>query len=325
MKSRKLSLIFLGVFIALFLLSIAISAKWIKFSPEKASENFENKQLIIKKSTLNIKEGNAIVTNIWLENEEKLDKFAESNIKYLFVDVGEIDSKGKLTTPENEITDFLTEIRSYEQDKRHDFILLPYTEIIIGETYDLSQEFANGLVDEYSYLTKLGFDGVHVDVEAIPFSERQEYLKLLERIRDRIGQGKLITVYSGSYSENPSEWEWNDEFYREVSNRADIIAMPGYDTGLDTDDEYWNYVKNQVEFVEREELSAKFLFSVPTHKQNPETIENSLRFFSESENSQGNSNSGNSQSRFIGIAIFAEWTTDEHEWKVFEDFTKKNT
>ncbi len=316
MNNKSLSLrIITGTFIILLLAFVLIflSKSFSKDSTEDFKENYKE---TITRPLLNLEKSNGIVTNIWLENEEQLEKFTQEDIKYLFVDVGGLDSQGKITTPENEITNFLSLIKNFEGKKGHDFVVLPYTEIIINKDYSLdSGIFTDNLVKEHSRLVDLGFDGVHIDVEAVPFSQRDEYLEFLEKLDKSIGNEKLITVYAGSYNENPNIWEWEPEFYRNVANRVDLITIPGYDFGLEDEEQYKNYVKNQIEFIENKEWNSKFMFAIPTHKKEPETIDNALDAFSDIKLSE-------TESRFIGIAIFAEWTTDEKEWEIFENYLK---
>ena len=84
------------------------------------------------KDKIAVENSNGIITNIWLEGNGKLDNFKKNNIIYLFVDVGNIDDKGNLLTSDEEINNFIDFINSYEENNNYDFILLPYTEAIIG-------------------------------------------------------------------------------------------------------------------------------------------------------------------------------------------------
>ncbi|MEM3113232.1 MAG: hypothetical protein QXI33_02295 [Candidatus Pacearchaeota archaeon] len=257
----------------------------------------------------NQKNSNGIVTNIWFHDKEKLNLFKNNNIRYLFVDVGNIDSNGNLLTKNPEIREFIDFIENYEEKNNYDFILLPYTEVIL-ENYEFNEIFQDNLAQTYYYLSVSGFDGAHVDIEAIPIEKRDEYINFIELLRGKM-RNKIISVYPGLISEDQNEWEWNLEFYHKVYEIVDLITIGSYDTGL-KDNEYRTYIKDQINTINAN-FEGKFMFIAPTHKEYPETIDNSLFIFK--------SNYKNSEkSAFIGIGMFAEWTTDEEEWKVFEKY-----
>jgi len=298
-----LSLLFIIAFIFSLQLSMEDSLE------ENSIENYEKK---IIRPPLNLEKNNGIVTNIWFEDKKQLEKFVENDIKYLFVDVGDIDKNGKLITEENELRHFLDFIGEFEKEMGYDFMLLPYNEIIIenSEIYDFTKDFTNNIVNNHKRLIGLGFDGAYIDVEAIPFDKRNDYLKFLEKLDEVIGNEYILAVSSGSLDEKPNIWEWEPTFYTAVSDRTDIILISSYDFNLKDKEEYQTYVKNQIKSIASKEWGANFMFIAPTHKQWPETIENSLDVFNSEILKYPNN-------EFIGITIFAEWTTDNREWESF--------
>lgn len=255
---------------------------------------------------------NAIVTNIWLNDVSKLDKFKQNNIKYLIVDVGDTSLNGQIITPKNEIIDFIDFINKYEKESRYDFNLLPYSEIVLDKYNLETSDFQNNLIEDYIYLNKIGYDGILIDIEKIPLDQRIEYLNFLDKIKNALPQKSIISVYSGQLSDSPNEWEWSPRFMKEVSDKVEIISFGAYDTGLKTNEEYISYIKDQIIKINLLNLNAKFLFGLPTHKNSPETIENAIRAFNEFSSLKENN--------FIGLTIFAEWTTDDSEWRVFEKY-----
>lgn len=257
----------------------------------------------------NITSTNGIVTNIWL-HQSKLEKLQENQIKYLFVDIGDISPQGKIKTAPEEIAQFLESVRKYEKFNNYNFIILPYTEIILGK-YSLSEEFKLNLIKEYQNLINLGFNGAFVDIEKIPLNEKQDYLSFIEKLNKNIPQNSILAVYSGHLNDkDANEWEWDFNLYNAVASKADLIIMPGYDASFKQESSYISNIENQMKKIEEMPASkAKFMLGVPTHKQYPETLKNSLYAYK---------NHAKSNSNFIGISIFAEWTTDEEEWETYK-------
>ena len=303
MKKNLFAKIFL---IILSLIVVIIFFLWTS-SPDKSplqSNIYEQK---ITRPLLNLEGKNGIITNIWFRNKNQLDVFVSNDMKYLFVDVGDIEKNGKLITPDKEITDFIDFIKDYEKEKDYDFILLPYNEIIL-EDYDFSSAFRKNVIENHVLLVELGFDGAHVDIEAIPFNQRADYLNFLEELSKNTGKDKILTVYAGTLNEEPNIWGWEPDFFNAVSNRVDIILTQGYDFGKISKKDYQEYLTEQIKELSSKQWNSRILFTLPTHKIYPETLENALEVFSKNSN------------KFDGIAIFAEWTTSESEWKMIEHY-----
>lgn len=256
---------------------------------------------------------NAIVTNIWLNDALKLDKFKQNNIKYLITDVGDTSVNGKIITPKEQIIDFINFVNAYEKKSGYDFDLLPYSEIVLDKYNLETPNFQNNLIEDYVYLNQIGFNGVLIDIEKIPPNQRTIYINFIDRLKNSLPPKFIISVYSGQLSDSPNEWEWPPEFMKEVSDKVDIISFGAYDTGLATNEEYISYIKEQIIKINSLNSNAKFLFGLPTHKNPPETIENAITAFTESPSFK--------EEKFIGLAIFAEWTTDDSEWAIFDKYS----
>lgn len=289
-----ISLVFLLILLVIFNLSLS------------AQHNNAN--------TIAVEHKNAIVTNIWLDDEARLDKIRNNNIKYLIVDVGGTDKNGNLLTPKEDIVYFLNFINKYEQNHSYSFILLPYSEINT-ETYNITNNFENNFIVTYCNLTLMGFDGVFVDIEPVKFNYRNAYLLLIDKLRQKLSKEKIISVYSGHIAQRQDTnnyWEWNNDFLKKVSEKADIISVPVYDTSYKTKKDYQNYVINSVDTILKNNWSSYFFLGVPTHKEYPETLANAMDIYSRETKKY---NSGN-----LGVAIFAEWTIDNNEWKTFSRY-----
>lgn len=300
---KRATLVF-GIFFVLFFI-ILISL----FISPKTSENS------LSADKISLENGNGAVINIWIDNFSRFDTLKNHGVKYLFVDVGDTGKDGRIKNPEKEIKSFLDFINSYEAQNNYEFLILPYSEIITDD-YDITSEvFKDNFVDDYSRLNSMGFEGILVDIEKIGPDQKQSYFGLLERLRERLPKNSVIAAYAGALSDSPNEWEWDKTFYKSVSDRVDIISAPGYDSGLMNEEEYKEYVKNQVGAIVSGNFSSKFLFAIPTHKDPPETIENALEAYSEELDKHP-------QNNFIGVCVFAEWTADENEWATLEKYIK---
>ena len=225
------------------------------------------------------------------------------------MEVGDVEKDGKIRSKER-IKKFLSFIKEYEEKSRYDFIMLSYSEID-SYIYNIG-EIKENFIKDCGELVSLGFDGVHIDIEPVRLEQRGDYLDLLKRFAVEFPENKILSVYSGAvgsdYSDN--EWEWPLGFYEEAARNVDLIFVPGYDLGLNDERRYRRAIEKQIGKLSSIEYSHLIL-GVPTHKQEPETIENALEAFSIA---------GQQKNQFIGVAIFAEWTIDKSEWKIFEEY-----
>lgn len=296
------------------ILVMVISASIIMYffsnnNPDTSGESKKEYEKKITRPYFEIEKSNGIVTNIWFRDEKILDNLVKHNMKYLFVDVGDINKDGRLMTFEVELQKFISFINNYEEKNKFDFILLPYNEVIVGK-YDFSSEkFRNNLIKNYIEMIQVGFDGAYIDVEAIPMEQRETFLLFLEDIGKEIGKNKTLAAYAGALNDDPNEWEWEPNFYEAVSDRIDIILIQSYDFGLNNKEKYQNYLTEQINFISELELNANLFATLPTHKSYPETLENAIEIYSQKKDI------------FVGSVIFAEWKTSDEEWKIFEKYS----
>jgi len=270
---------------------------------------------IIKQQRLLVK-GDAIVTNVWLHDQKKLDNLRNHKIKYLFVDIGDTKKNGIIKTPSKTITGFIDLIKTYEKTHNYDFILLPYSEINTFQ-FQLTPKFRENFIAEYANLISLGFDGIYIDIEPVKSIHERVYLELLDKISTTYPQEAIIGVYSGNIIETTSgrkaqtDWEWPLDFYRKVSNKVDFISVPAYDINIRDEAKYKTFIENQVEFLCTKSVNSKLFIVAPTHKKKPETIERALMPYMSIKNKYP-------YNPFLGICIFAEWTTNTNEWDFFD-------
>ncbi|HSD26911.1 MAG TPA: glycosyl hydrolase family 18 protein [Vicinamibacteria bacterium] len=177
---------------------------------------------------------------------------------------------------------------------------------------------ARGLVDE-------GFDGVHLNVEPID-DGNDEYLALLRALRTAVG-GRVLSVAAIRPAPvglpRAPNFAWSPDYYARVAAIVDQMVIMAYDTALPTASLYRRYVRWAARSVagalDASGSDARVLMGVPTyepygfmHRRGVETPENSLAGVVAGLRGLG------AGGTFEGIALYAEWTTDEGEWAAYE-------
>jgi len=176
-----------------------------------------------------------------------------------------------------------------------------------------------GLIDE-------GFHGIHLNVEPVD-SGNDDYLSLLRALRTAVGEGNILSV--SAIRPGPlrlpvaPNFFWTGDYYARVAETADQVVIMAYDTALPTPALYRRYLAYAASSVTRTLAAAhsraRVLVGVPTyeptglmHRGEVETPENALLGIVAGLRGLG------AGGTFEGVALYAEWTTDEQEWAVYE-------
>ena len=176
-----------------------------------------------------------------------------------------------------------------------------------------------GLVDE-------GFDGVHLDVEPID-DGNDEFLSLLQAVRTAVGPKAILSV--STIRPGPfrlfiaPNFVWTPEYYGRVGAFVDQVVVMAYDTAIPTASLYRRYLAYAARSVTEEmvhsKARARVLVGIPTydesglmHRAGVETPENAILGVVAGLRGVGGGGT------FEGVAIYAEWTTDESEWRTYE-------
>jgi hypothetical protein len=265
------------------------------------------------------------------ETEALLARLHARGIAYVFPHVIPFDTAGRLPPHDREqMRAFLAAARRVSPDMK----VLPW----IGglrrgykrhrpgtvELGDLAQRQrmvaeARGLVDE-------GFDGVHLDVEPVD-DGNDEYLALLRAMRTAVGTGHVLSVSAIRPAPvglpRAPNFAWSPDYYARVAATVDQLVIMAYDTALPTAALYQRYVRWAARSVagalDASGSEARVLMGVPTyepytlmHRRGVETPENSLAGVVAGLRGLG------AGGTFEGVALYAEWTTDEAEWAAYE-------
>lgn len=174
-----------------------------------------------------------------------------------------------------------------------------------------------GLMDE-------GFDGVHVNVEPVPDGDA-DFLALLRALRTAIGGGILslsATRPGPLHVPIAPNFLWTPEYYIRVASEADQLVVMAYDTALPTPSlyrRYLSYAASSMTANLARSSRARLLIGIPTydgrglmHRADVENPENALTGLVAGLRGVGGGGT------FEGVALYAEWTTDEEEWATYE-------
>jgi hypothetical protein len=174
-----------------------------------------------------------------------------------------------------------------------------------------------GLIDE-------GFDGIHVNVEPVPNGDA-EFLALLRALRAAVGDDHILSLSATRPSPIPlpiaPNFAWTHDYYTLVAGVADQLVVMSYDTAAPTSALYRRYVAYVASSLTNTlaRSPARVLLGVPTydetgmmHRGTVETPENALLGVVWGLRGRGEGGT------FEGVALYAEWTTDEKEWDVYE-------
>lgn len=76
---------------------------------------------------------------------------------------------------------------------------------------------------------KYNLDGINVDIENVTEKDRENYVQLVKRLREKLGKNKSISV---AVAANPNNWQtgWHGSYdYTKLSEYADYLMLMTYD------------------------------------------------------------------------------------------------
>ncbi len=174
-----------------------------------------------------------------------------------------------------------------------------------------------GLIDE-------GFDGIHLNVEPVN-DGNVEFLSLLRALRTAVGPDRVLSI--SAIRPGPlalplaPNFLWTLDYYGRVASVVDQLVVMAYDTGLPTPALYRRYVAYAASRSTRVLAGsrARVLMGIPTydetgfmHRASVESPENAILGIVAGLRGAGGGGT------FEGVALYAEWTTDQVEWAVYE-------
>ncbi|MCB9764124.1 MAG: hypothetical protein H6739_30415 [Alphaproteobacteria bacterium] len=193
-------------------------------------------------------------------------------------------------------------------------------DVVFGDTPRLA-----GFAAHAAAITRLGADGVQLNVEPLP-SWTPGYLALLADVKAAIGPDKVLSVaaYPPPTPLHPfPDVHWELPFLAEVCRVADDLAVMGYDTGITL---RWRYrglmedwTRALAETLPPPEAGGctwrmglpAYEDDEPWHHPDVETVDEAIRGVRAGLGPEPPSN-------FLGVAVYASWTTDADEWAAYE-------
>jgi len=123
---------------------------------------------------------------------------------------------------------------------------------------------------------------------------------------------------------------WSPDYYARVAATVDQLVIMAYDTALPTSSLYRRYVswaaRSVAGALDKPGSKVRVLMGIPTyepysfmHRRGVETPENALAGVVAGLRGLG------AGGTFEGVAIYAEWTTDEKDWRAYERHWRNRT
>jgi hypothetical protein len=274
----------------------------------------------------------------WLEEPHPVEemealfaKLRRRGIAYAYPHLIPFDARGELSPHDREqMRTFLAVARRLAPDLH----LLPWVGgLRVGykrhrpgtvSLADLNQR--QRIVAEVRGLMDEGFDGIHLNIEPIN-DGNVEFLALLRSLRNAVGPGRVLSL--AAIRPSPvgipfaPNFVWSPEYYARVAAVSDQIVIMAYDTAIPTPPLYRRYLAWATASVAGALVAsgsdARVLMGVPTyedygfmHRRGVETVDNALYGIVAGLRGLG------AGGTFEGVALYAEWTTDDEDWATYE-------
>lgn len=196
---------------------------------------------------------------------------------------------------------------------------------------DLQQEVATF---SQRVISEFGFDGIFLNAEPV-WDGDEGFLGLLRAVRAAVGLDVPIAAAL------PPDWspanatipvpplilpgtEWEKTYKQSVALLIDQLVVMAYQSGLSSPEDYSQWVAYQVktyaDAIAELDTNLEILIGVPTypdelpgHVAAVENVESAVAGVRD-----GLKQAGDAASYVIGIAIYAEWTTDSDQWAVYK-------
>lgn len=175
-------------------------------------------------------------------------------------------------------------------------------------------------------LLDLGFDGIHYDIEPLTPTD-DDFLDLLERTHAMTGERGAILSASiprlgpVQTSEHAPAWPGpftTGTYLRQVATRVDQVAVMVYGLPVPTAPLIgWVYAWETAQVLDLIGDQVTVFTGVPTYEEGPHLTGEDLRTAIRGTR-RGIDQLHREPNKPHGLAIFAEWTTSDHEWAVWQ-------
>ena len=254
------------------------------------------------------------------EQQAMIERLRQHQIKYAYFHVLDTKSDGTLSERKEEGSKKITAL-VHSQAPQTKAIAWVYVASFGKNRNDLSNpDVRKNLIEQARWLTSVcGFDGIQWDYEFC-FNGDAGFLKLMEETRQALPDTFLSTATPMWYP--ATLWGWDDAYYAQVAARADQIAVMCYDSWFYLPRAYLWLVGQQAVHVTgaARNTNCKVILGLPTyddatpahHRRTEDLLHGLIGVY------QGIENPNTIKDRFEGIALFADYTTDEKEWQLYD-------
>ncbi len=259
--------------------------------------------------------------------EEEIQQLArlllEKRVRYAFVHVGPLLPDGGT---EDRAGELFAELRRRTPETR-------YLAWLGGLTHRLPVDDAawrSTVVETIERLREEGFHGVQLNIEPLE-DHHPGYLELLSEVRARLPDDFMLsqaTRRAGPFGMAPgpvAQWYWSEDFYRRTMALTDQSVLMAYDTKSDLDKLYVAFVRHQTSLLVRwacEQGSHRILIGIPSYEDVPlysnpevENIPNAVQGVRAALEELGTGSEC-----FDGVAVYANWVTDDAEWEDYRRY-----
>ena len=191
--------------------------------------------------------------------------------------------------------------------------VVPVAWIYVDGSVDLANpDVRKKMVGEAEWLVgRCGFKGIQWDYEPCPSGDAG-FLALLEETRSALPNAHLSVASPVWYPWPLTGLGWTEDYFHEVGKRCDQIAVMCYDTGFYTPRSYAWLVRGQADRLPKAAAPAQVILGLPTygpgfrsHNPRAENLRIALKAVRDG-------------SSVAGIALFADYTTDDEEWAWYD-------
>ncbi len=251
---------------------------------------------------------------------------------------GRKDGSNQFAEVEDSVKTFVRDFKSqYPESHLYGWISVPVGDINNGlsikdaDTQTRIVDFSKHVVND------LGFDGLSLNIEPV-WNNDQDFLALLKKVRDAVGDKVFISVAV------PPDWSpigagipvpplivpgtvWDDKYKQSVGLVVDEMALMAYNSGLKNAADYSSWmayqVKTYADAIAGLDSGAgpgvELMVGIPTYDAEPpghdplvENVPSAVQGIK-----LGLQQAGDNARYVQGVALYADWETDEPEWTQF--------
>jgi hypothetical protein len=247
-------------------------------------------------------------------------------IPYLFVFTSYLKEHGEFNPTYAYAETFIQQVKTtYPDAKILAWIGLPLTYVDLGDAATREQ-----IVSFSTDLLPLGFDGIHYDPEPIA-DDDGDVLALLEETRQGIGEDSILSLstrhiaplYAEVSLPIANRFLWSAEYYRQIGERVDQIALMTYDSLQQHPSLYRLWSRFEVIEITQalQGMDVQVFIGIPTweeeqtvgHRAYAENMKSGLQGAID-----GLNDHDSVPSVITGVAIYPFWETSDAEWATYE-------